>query len=148
MANAYLLNGTVSPIKVRVNNGKDFELAALDIQTANPKTTAKLDLASSPRPDTLGIGSNEVLVIIGSTSTRWNVELTADVIISLDVQLIIFANELQPKNTVTTEGFKITKIPSDEVAARSKDGETPEDGLESTQPRETRRPPAVRGTTS
>src|ERR1041385_8924205 len=149
MANAYLLNGTVSQIRVRVNNGTDISLDALDMQTPNRNSTAKLDLASSPRQGVLGIGSNEVLVIINGISTKWNVVISSPpVIIALDVQLIIFANALQPKNTVDTAGFTITKITSSEVEARSEGGETPEEGMESTQLQEARRPPAVRGMTS
>ena len=88
MANAYLLNGTVSPIRVRVNNGTDILLDPLDLQTANLKSTAKLALASSPGQGILGIGSNEVLVTIGGITTKWNVELSAPPItIALDVQL-------------------------------------------------------------
>ena len=44
MANTYLLNGTVSPIRVIVNTGTDILLDALDIQTPNLKSTAKLGL--------------------------------------------------------------------------------------------------------
>ena len=149
MANAYLLNGTVSPIRVRVNNGTDILLDPLDLQTPNLKSTAKLALASSPGQGILGIGSNEVLVTIGGITTKWNVELSVPPItIALDVQLIIFANALQPKNTVSTAGFTITKMLSDELAAPSKSGETPEDGMESSQPQDTRRPPPVRAAIS
>ena len=48
MANAYLLNGTVSLIHVSVNTGTDIPLDALDIQTPTIKSTAKLGLAGSP----------------------------------------------------------------------------------------------------
>jgi hypothetical protein len=149
MANAYLLNGTVSPIRVRINTGTDILLDALDLQIPNINSTAKIALASSPRPDVLGIGSNEVLVTIGGITTKWKVELSAPpATIALDVQLIIFANALQPKNTVSTAGFTITKMLSDEIEARGKDSETVENSIESTQPPETRRPPAVRGANS
>ncbi|HEX5734725.1 MAG TPA: hypothetical protein VF131_17975 [Blastocatellia bacterium] len=148
MANAYLLNGTVSPIRVKVNTGTDIFLDALNIQTPNSKMTAKLGLASSPSPGVLGMGSNEVVVIIGGLTTTWKVELSAPVTIALDVQLIIFANQLQPKNTVSTAGFTITKIPSSEIVARGEGGETGESSLDATQPPSIRRPPAVRGATS
>src|SRR5215216_6148127 len=112
MANAYLLNGTVSAIRVRVNTGPDISLQALDLQTPSDKSTAKLGLASSPGQGVLGIGANEVVVVIGGITTKWKVEISAPVTIALDVQLIIFANQLQPKNTVSTAGFTITKMPS------------------------------------
>lgn len=148
MANVYLLNGTVSPVRVKVNTGDDISLDPLDLQTPNIKSTAKLGLASSPGKGVLGIGSNEVLVIIGGTTTKWKVELSAPpASIALDVQLIIFANELQPKNTVSTAGFKITKMPSNEIVARNEGGEA-ESSLDADQPPSTRRPPAVRGATS
>lgn len=149
MANVYLLNGTVSPVRVKVNTGDDISLDPLDFQSPNIKSTAKLGLASSPSRGVLGIGSNEVLVIIGGTTTKWKVELSAPpASIALHVQLIIFKNELQPKNTVSTAGFKITKMPSNEILARDEGGETGENSMDSTQPPDTRRPPAVRGATS
>jgi hypothetical protein len=149
MAFAYLLNGTVSPVRVKVNTGDDISLDPLDFQTPNIKSTAKLGLASSPGVGVLGIGSNEVLVTIRGTTTKWNVEISAPpVSIALDVQLIIFANELQPKNTVSTAGFKITKMPSSEIVARGEGSETKEINMGTTQPPSTRRPPAVRGATS
>jgi hypothetical protein len=147
MAFAYLLNGTVSPVRVKVNAGDDISLDPLNFQTPNIKSTAKLGLAAQPSPNVLGIGSNEVLVTIRGTTTRWKVELSPPVMITIDVQLIIFANELQPKNTVSTAGFKITKMPSSEIAARG-EGETGENSMDSTQPPGTRRPPAVHGATS
>jgi hypothetical protein len=150
MANTYLLNGTVKSIVVKVNTGDDIHLDALDMQAPNIKSTAKLGLASSPAKNVLGIGSNEVLVIIGGITTRWNVEIKAPpVSIVLDVQLIIFANSLQPKNTVSTAGFTITKLPSThEIAARGEGGETGENNMEADQPPSPRMPPAVRGATS
>jgi hypothetical protein len=148
MANTYLLNGTVSPISVSVNNGTNILLDALDIQTPSLKTTAKLGLASSPSPGVLGIGSNEMVVTIGGIPTTWKVELGPPVTIALDVQLIIFKNELQPKNTVGTAGFKITKMPSSEIVARGEGGGTGENSTDADQPPDTRRPPAVRGATS
>jgi hypothetical protein len=148
MANAYLLNGTVSPIRVIVNKGTDILLDALDIQTPNLNSTAKLGLASSPSQGVLGIGSNEVLVTIGGITTKWNVELGPPVTIALDVQLIIFANALQPKNTVGTAGFKITKVSPNLVAASGKGGETGENSTDADQPPSARKPPAVSGATS
>lgn len=149
MANTYLLNGTVSPIRVRINTGEDIPLDPLDIQTPSLKSTAKVGLASSPGVGVLGIGSNEVWVIVNGTTVKWKVELSAPpASIALDVQLIIFANELQPKNTDRTVGFKITKLPSDEIAARSEGSETGEGSLDAAQLLSTRRPPAVRGATS
>jgi hypothetical protein len=149
MANAYLLNGTVSLIHVSVNTGTDIPLDALDIQTPSIKSTAKLGLAGSPRPDVIGIGSNEVVVKIDGVTTRWTVELSAPpASIALDVQLIIFKNELQPKNTDRTVGFKITKMPSNGLMAHSESGETGENSMDADQPPGTRRPPAVRGATS
>jgi len=143
MANTYLLNGTVSPISVSVNTGTDIHLDALDIQTPNLKTTAKLGLASSPSPGVLGIGSNEVVVKIAGIPTTWTVELGPPVTIALDVQLIIFKNELQPKNTVGTAGFKITKVSPTEIVARSEGGETGENNMDFTKPPSPRKPPAV-----
>lgn len=149
MAYAYLLNGTVSPIRVRVNTGDDIPLDPLDIQTPSLKSTAKIGLASSPGLGVLGIGSNEVWVTISGTTIKWKVELSAPpASIALDVQLIIFANELQPKNTDRTVGFKITKMPSNEIVARGEDGEIGESRLDAAQLLSTRRPPAVRGATS
>jgi hypothetical protein len=148
MANTYLLNGTVSPISVSVNTGTDIHLDALDIQTPNLKTTAKLGLASSPSPGVLGIGSNEVVVKIAGIPTTWTVELGPPVTIALDVQLIIFKNELQPKNTVGTAGFKITKVSPTEIVARGEGGETGENNMDSTQPPSPRKPPTVSGATA
>src|SRR5258705_2866743 len=118
MANAYLLNGTVSPIRVRVNTGADIPLDALDFQSPNLNSTAKLGLASFPSQGVLGIGSNEVLVTIGGITTKWKVELSPPVTIALDVQLIIFANQLQPKNTVSTAGFTSTEMASNQIVER------------------------------
>src|ERR1043165_7091444 len=89
MANAYLLNGTVSAIRVRVNTGPDISLQALDLQTPSENSTAKLGLASSPGQGVLGIGVNEVVVTIGGITTTWKVEIGPPVTIALDVQLII-----------------------------------------------------------
>ncbi|MEK6304210.1 MAG: hypothetical protein AABO41_26275 [Acidobacteriota bacterium] len=148
MANTYLLNGTVSPIRVRVNTGPDIPLDALDIQSPTVNMTAKLGLASSPSQGVLGIGSNEVWVIISGVTTKWKVVIGPPVTIALDVQLIIFANQLQPKNTVGTAGFTITKMPSSLVAASGEGSETGEGSLDAAQPPSARRPPAVRGATS
>ncbi|MFY9608925.1 MAG: hypothetical protein WAU45_09965 [Blastocatellia bacterium] len=145
MANTYLLNGTVTPISVSVNTGMAILLDALDIQTPSIKTTAKLGLASSPSQGVLGMGSNELVVISGGITTHWKVELSAPVTIALDVQLIIFKNELQAKNTVGTAGVTITKMPSSEIVAR---GETGENNMNADQPPSPRTPPAVRGPTA
>ena len=87
-------------------------------------------------------------MIIGGITTKWKVELGPPVTIALDVQLIIFKNELQAKNTVGTAGFKITKCLSSEIVALGESGETGESSMDTDQPSSTRRPPAVRGATS
>lgn len=135
MADTYVLNGsTAHDISVVVNGGQTYTLAKLDLQQPNPDQTVKMGLGTSAAPDQIGLGRNEVRVTIGSATVLYTVDLTAAVIISLDVQLVVFEDSLMAKNTISTDGFEISAVP------RAKTGEA-ETAAAAT--RSQRPPPAI-----
>lgn len=146
MADTYLLNGSTIKISVRVNDGTLIELAKF---ADGPTATHKIGLKSDKGPDVLGRGDNEVLVIAGGVSTKWNLNVGSQVNLTLDVQLVLFANALQPKNTISTAGFTVTKEASEEITAEvSSFGAAQAPSSASGRLLCLRRPPAVRGETS
>lgn len=105
MANCFFLNGMTKSASLMVNGGNSVSLKNFSSSSGN---TAKYGLASSPNVDVIGLGKNELRITIDSVTYIWKLELTSQVNIALDVQVVIFENQLQPKNTVSTQGFVIT----------------------------------------
>jgi hypothetical protein len=110
MADTYFLNGCSTDIGIVVNGGDEYSLRAFTLD-GNPNQTAKLGLSVSRARNQIGLGMNEILIKIGGAATLYRVELTDKVIISLDVQFLVLATALHAKNTISTDGFKITIAP-------------------------------------
>ena len=110
MADTYFLNGCSTDIGIVVNGGDEYSLRAFTLD-GNPNQTAKLRLSVAPARNQIGLGMNEIRVKIGGVVTHYRVELTDKVIISLDVQFLVLATALHAKNTISTDGFKITVAP-------------------------------------
>jgi len=118
MANAYFLNGSISSIELVLNQGERREIKGLDLQNAQLDMTTKYDLAATPAADVLGRGPNELVVNInGGPTITYEVYLDYEVNIVLDVQIIVFDNGLQPRNTVSTNGFEISVISQQDAPA-------------------------------
>ncbi|GGX64097.1 hypothetical protein GCM10007385_36640 [Tateyamaria omphalii] len=115
MANAYFLNGSVSDVELVLNQGGKRHIKGLDLQEAQLDMTTVYGWASAPQRDVLGIGHNELIVNInGGATITYVIEVGPEVKTVLDVQIIVFDNSLQPRNTVTTDGFQITVLLFDE----------------------------------
>jgi hypothetical protein len=122
MADTYFLNGTVSGIQIVLNGGASRSLSPLDLQNASLDMTTKFGLAAAPRVDVLGFGENEVRVTIGGPTYIYDVFVSAPVTNVLDVQFIVYENDIQPKNTTQTDGFEIRRRQADMAAAQGVSG--------------------------
>ncbi|CAA0081677.1 Uncharacterised protein [BD1-7 clade bacterium] len=107
-ASTYVLNGTDKTTDIRINGGNYQSMSALNLQTGSLDQTTKFLLDRNPAPGTLGLGENEVIVKINGTITTYTVTLADSILITFDVQLIVFENTIEPKNTISTEGFTVT----------------------------------------
>ena len=110
MAHSFFLNACDTDTVLVINGGADHTLKSLNLQNANPDQTLKVELGADAGPDKIGRGNNEVRVTNAGTTRIYNIELSAAVIVSLDVQFLIFTNGLEAKNTLTTDGFIITEV--------------------------------------
>ncbi|WP_299205035.1 hypothetical protein [uncultured Tateyamaria sp.] len=115
MANAYFLNGSISDIELVLNQGGKRSIKGLDLQNAQLDMTTEYGWSATPAADVLGTGSNELVVNINNGPTiKYEIYVGHEVKTVLDVQIIVFDNALQPRNTVTTDGFEISVILFDE----------------------------------
>ncbi|MBY5935088.1 hypothetical protein KUV51_18935 [Tateyamaria omphalii] len=108
MAHAYFLNGSVGHVELVLNQGEKRHIKGLDLQNADLEMTTVYDWGPIPGPDVLGTGCNELLVTVhGGVPITYIIEVGPEVKTVLDVQIIVFDNCLEPRNTAYTDGFTI-----------------------------------------